>query len=231
MRNFATMTTFCIIVLAALQGMATAQTASPDQVLPPKKPYLALDIAPNEQGNWDNPTWRNRHLVTIKKILMGGEPLAPNRTLFENWYKYYELRRLLQKGNTDPEQLSNSKLDLDSPEEVRRNLIRRHLKTAKPEDVIKSLNQLTLDFMKKVVKANCHPAVRYNAMLIVGELDERKEVTIGAMKSPAVPHGDAFDFMLEQLTNHKQIDSVRIAALIGIRRHCFSLWPSAFGEA
>ncbi len=62
-----------------------------------------------------------------------------------------------------------------------------------------------------------HPAVRFNAMLIIGELNA-VEKTSSASKIP-VPRAESLPFMLAEYGNKTQIDAVRVAALLGMLRH------------
>ena len=53
--------------------------------------------------------------------------------------------------------------------DFRNNHLRNRSGTA--PDVHDHLNELVLDFMKKLVAGDFHPAVRVNAMLMIGELN------------------------------------------------------------
>jgi len=72
---------------------------------------------------------------------------------------------------------------------------------------------------RKLVDANYHPVVRYNAMYIIGRLNLREVNRIPGKISPNVPYRGALEFMLRELNNANQIDAVKVAALIGLARH------------
>jgi hypothetical protein len=74
------------------------------------------------------------------------------------------------------------------------------------------------EYMPKFADGNYHPALRYNAMLMLGELNSEEAVIFGE-KKPAKPLIDTLPTLLASVTNPDQIDAVRVAALIGIRRH------------
>jgi hypothetical protein len=79
-------------------------------------------------------------------------------------------------------------------------------------------NEFALDLLPKLADGNFHPAVRYNSTLLLGELNSKEAVIFGN-KSPAVPWIKVLLVLLERVVDEKQVDAVRVAALIGIRRH------------
>jgi hypothetical protein len=86
---------------------------------------------------------------------------------------------------------------------------------AKSGEVHDYLNNLVLDYMSKLAKNNYHPAVRINAMLTIGDLNS----TDSTQPAQNIPLADAVKFLLEAINDPKQIESVKIAALVGINRH------------
>jgi hypothetical protein len=157
-----------------------------------------------------NRTARNQRANDVKKVCGGTKPLGEMQKEFDEWFKgyYYPLM-------SDPGQL---------PElaKLRRELMRDYFNRIKNEtaslQVRDHLNKLTLDYMRKFAANNLHPAVRYNAMLIIGDLDARAEDTVGDRK-PAEPMFEALEVLQTELTSPTQIDAVRVAALLGLQRH------------
>jgi hypothetical protein len=92
-----------------------------------------------------------------------------------------------------------------------------------PPAVHEALVQLTYQMMQVLVNGyqgkHFHPAVRCNAMLIMGELNQQEASGIGSSFRPPVPYAPALDFILKQLDDPNQIDEVRMAGLLGILRH------------
>jgi len=108
----------------------------------------------------------------------------------------------------------------------------RYLRTAKPGPPYDRLNELILAFCATGVppdmipsglqnqippgtalaKGNFHPAVRINAMLMVGRLN-------ASSGNPPVPWPRALPAMVAAVRDPQQIDGVRVAALVGILRH------------
>ena len=68
--------------------------------------------------------------------------------------------------------------------------------------------------MNKLVAGNYHPAVRFNAMLAIGELTQEPE---GHTSPP--PLSDALKVLVAGVKNRDLPDCVRVAAMIGILRH------------
>ncbi len=72
-------------------------------------------------------------------------------------------------------------------------------------------------------KYNFAPTARVSAVLMLGELNEVEPSGSRAAK----PLAAALPDLLQRATDPRQIDAVRLAALIGIRRHCRLMDPSA----
>lgn len=77
---------------------------------------------------------------------------------------------------------------------------------------------ITLKYMQVLAGPTFHPAVRYNAMTIIGDLNEVEPAIVGD-KHPAEPLPDALDVLVRAFNSPSQIDAVRVAALLGILRH------------
>lgn len=70
-------------------------------------------------------------------------------------------------------------------------------------------------------KLNVHPAVRYNAMLLIGDLNDMDAGSRDAQERRVVvadPMVKAFDTLMSAFTNTK-MDAIRVAAQVGILRH------------
>lgn len=127
---------------------------------------------------------------------------------FDKWYLGYEFPTLT----------------LDTPEalkdlyEGRKRLFRDELGRAENQQAKEHLVNLAFKFFQDVAREDYHPAVRYNAMLIVGDLNARESNRSGT-GTPPLPLRAALDYMIKELKNPDQIDAVRLAALLGIARH------------
>lgn len=70
-----------------------------------------------------------------------------------------------------------------------------------------------------IAKGNYYPGARYNAMLLIGKLNAEEGVFVGESRKLPVPLIVALRLMLDEFEDPKQIDAVRMAALVGIQRH------------
>jgi hypothetical protein len=144
----------------------------------------------------------------VTQINNGELPLAQEESVYDKYYTMYLFAKMTQ---TDEKSLANL------PRE-RTALMRNHIRNIRRQEVHDHLVQLTFRSMKDIATKNYHPAARYNAMLIIGDLNS-KEPVLGASASLPLPYAEARDLMIAELLNPKQIDAVRVAALLGILRH------------
>jgi len=160
---------------------------------------------------------RNSARFLIIGICKGSKPLknaqVDNTDRFDNFFRRYYFPMM-----THPERLGEIA-------EMRQDLMKQYFggikNDANGQEVRDRLNALTLSFMRGLVGTRAgefHPAVRFNAMLIIGDLDSRGPELFGDPR-PAEPLIAALDVMREELLSEDQIDPVRVAALIGIARH------------
>ena len=91
----------------------------------------------------------------------------------------------------------------------------------------KTLLELTMTSMKDFVSdSEYSPAVRYNAILVIGLLNEQEPE--GGRKSVLLP--EALPILLENLKDPNQIDAVRVGALVGLVRHCQAIGSDPAGN-
>jgi len=131
-----------------------------------------------------------------------------NQTEFDNYYK------ALIAQFTQPEQFA-------AAYDLRRNL-RRDARTAYSSKSSKqfhtALNQLLLSTLRDLVTDPLyHPATRFNWILIIGELNEAEKLAAGTAKEKPLP--GALPVLISVAGDESQVDSVRLAALIGLDRH------------
>jgi hypothetical protein len=94
---------------------------------------------------------------------------------------------------------------------------------AEAADLHVRLNKLLLDEMQKVVVDKRYPrAVRVNAVLLIGELDQREPKGLDA----GVPLPEAEPVLLGFLNDESLHDALRIDALVGLMRHAESGMPA-----
>ncbi len=114
------------------------------------------------------------------------------------------------KGYLYPSMTSVDPIDLGRLGAKREQLFTRYINTIKSQETRDYINNLTLAPMVAVAKANFHPAVRYNAVLIVSQLDLQPN----AKTLPA-----ATEALLGFLESEQTPTSLKLAALIGLQRH------------
>ncbi len=171
---------------------AQAQTADGYQVMP-----FDEDAMRRQRGQ-------------IFKIINGSEKLDGHEEAFDDFFQRYifaEMTRPEKRGELS---------------QLRTDFLRRYLRAAKlPEAraAYDRLNQLTLRAMPIFIARNFHPAVRYNATLILGELDQEPAVEFGLNRQPPQPLPEALPVLLKAYQASSLPDVVKIGALLGIQRH------------
>ncbi len=104
---------------------------------------------------------------------------------------------------------------------ARESLFKQFIRPARVPAAQQHLTNLTLKAMRVIAQGNYHPAVRYNAVLILGMLDEK---VAGAAGVPPVPLPAAANELLELLEKDQFNDvkvpaSIKLGALVGLERH------------
>ncbi len=84
----------------------------------------------------------------------------------------------------------------------------------------KIFNDHLLAKLQEMAADNYHPVVRYNCMKLLGELDQTPSTGI---RTPATPLPEALPVLLKAATDKNQIDTVKLAALLGVARHAWVL--------
>lgn len=157
-----------------------------------------------KQYRWitvDHKAGQNRRFV-ISGLRSG----APNEK-FDNYYTGFGFRRLI-----DPKYLATIT-------DVRREF-QRDLRDAKGK-AFPHLNKLAFRTLPHIIRNEAfHPIARYNATLMLGDLNQVK----ASQGRAAIPLVDALPLLVGKiLMDPNQIDAVRVAALIGIRRHAAAI--------
>jgi len=152
---------------------------------------------------------RSKSKFQVNRILLAGRFADDQeKEVFDEFYKKYALARWsIVKNRSD---LPNFRKEL-------RNNLRMCGTGGRPPEVHDHLNELTLKYMSGFAGGNFHPATRVNAMLMIGELNEKESST---SSEPPVPLPAALmDHLLPTVLNTNQLDAVKVVALVGIARH------------
>ena len=202
-----------LAVLVALVGLVGPSSA---QITRSKPLYRVLNVNKKLQSD---AVERKKLEDIVKAVLTRGQrPLTPaNQTQLNRWYKSYKFPRMTQPEARTSTVGRGGEEGLGA---IRRSL-RDTLRKATSKQAHDHLNLLTRRYMhglaKHSEKGNFHPAVRYTAMLIIGDLNQ--QMTSSTSAKPPVPLRKSLPIMLKELDDPKQIDHVRIAALVGIFRY------------
>jgi len=189
------------IVLTA-PAFAFAQAEGPTdpsgyRVLPPVQKFL------------DSPSEEIRVKGHVKGVITGKNLLSDNQTMFDAYYNRHFFPMMTR---TDPKALE------ELPED-RYRFIREHLESATNADVHEHVVDLALANLTPIVQNNFHPAVRYNALIIIGSLNQTEAVRIGGTKATPEPHIRALPVLYAEFTRAENTDLLRVAALVGLVRH------------
>jgi hypothetical protein len=154
-----------------------------------------------------------------------------------------KVRSVLLGTNNDPQAMEQARSALKwgyLPQWTKRNrlqdlpalrmeLVDRLLRNSRDQEAHNAVNGFVLPYMiwfaapASAGKKCFHPAVRYNAMMVVGSLNSLEANN----KRPAQPLLAALEPMLAAIEDPNQIDAVKVAAPIGIQRHAEAGMPAA----
>jgi hypothetical protein len=144
----------------------------------------------------------------IRSIMMDQTPLAGLEVYFDSYFTRYYFPMMTQVTDESLRSL---------PEERARFL--RDLENARNAEVHARLVGLALDQLVPLVQDNYHPAVRYNAMLLISSLNDQEAVRFGGSPRLPEPMMRALPTILAEYKRPENTDAIKIAALIGLSRH------------
>ncbi|MEX2307327.1 MAG: hypothetical protein WD738_07030 [Pirellulales bacterium] len=135
---------------------------------------------------------------------------------FEEYFVNYYFKDMTRSGADELARLGDA----------RYNLFKRYLWATDNEELQRHLTDLAFKGMRQIVVANkppYHPAVRYNAVLTLGMLDEQYAIETGANRRPPRPHAAARGVLMQIVTaaaEDKVVPPVLVlGALVGLERH------------
>ncbi len=144
-----------------------------------------------------------REKATVQKILRAQVFAAGQEAQFDAYYNEFALPRW-----TVPE-------NYPALTEFRREL-RNDLLAARNGPPYDRLLGLAFEYLSRLTGPEYHPAVRYNAMLAIGELNVQ-ELPPGS-RERLQPYPPALKVILDAIKSTDS-DAVRVAALLGLQRH------------
>jgi len=171
---------------------AAAKKKADDAAAAKRKPYKMWPY---------DPTLRKRE-PEIRGILRARR-FDGKEQLFEEFYRKYSFAQWSQPEN-------HPKLAL------LRQRLRNDFSSVRQGPVHSRLRALSLEILTATANEDYHPAVRYNSMLMIGDLNATESP---ALNQPAVPLPATLPILRNALDDPTQIDPVKLAALLGIIRH------------
>ncbi len=107
---------------------------------------------------------------------------------------------------------------------LREDLFSRYLWAARDERLQRDLTELAFQELQPVGRSSkFHPAVRYNAILVLGRLDKQYAIETAANRRPPIPYEEATAellLMVEYATQGKPVPPfLVVGALVGLERH------------
>lgn len=148
----------------------------------------------------------------VNQALRTGPFAADGKKHIDDYYKKFYFPSMTQYDSTSMMRLGRLRADL-----------MKTLRGAREPKAQQHLRDLTLSVMRAFCRDNYHPAVRYNASLIMGMLDQ-KFPQGGANAAAPVVLSAATNDLLELLESNEFNDvkvhpSVKVGALQGLERH------------
>jgi hypothetical protein len=134
---------------------------------------------------------------------------------FDDYFKGYYFPAMTQFGPDDLAKLGKLRYELFS----------LWLWGTQNEELQKDLTDLALEKMKSVAaNPGYHPAVRYNAILVIGMLDDKYGIAAAGNQRPPKPHARANALLVALVNTGIQgkpivTPSLMVGALIGLERH------------
>lgn len=235
-----------LIVAVVLPLATTFRSAVAQDDAAPK--YKQLPIKPE----WDHKVKdkkiaevqafeRRARETLVLKVLKNqdGVSLENNTEAFDEYYQKYLFPRWTWVVDAD----ETAKVDDAKPGDAnaynflaneRTKFFKGHLRATKIPKVHEHLVDITFTAMQEIVVGNFHPAARYNAMLVIAELNAVEVKTEGKPEAfealaKALPVLVAeLEKMVTDLDARGEISPVSVAAMLGVLRHVTAdTWQTA----
>lgn len=196
-----------LAVGAWLCSSAAAFAAAPPPV-PVKNRYKTVPYG----ANFTNSVVVSKAMNAVNRLASGSMSLQGNEATFDDFFNGYFFPSM-----TQPAALS-AREGLGQIDVMRTNLKRWLESSARRSPAFRDrLRAATLTQMQEFLKTdeNYHPGTKYNAILILGGLNE----TEGSPPSTLpVPLAQTLPIMVNELENANQLDAVKLGAMLGILR-------------
>lgn len=184
--------TTALAILAAVLAINVVATTLAQE-------YLTLPLDPN--------AGKNR--AVAQQCLRDPAYYAANKAKFDEYFNNFMFPSMTR---TEPDKLGDVG-------KVRDDLFKYFILKATDPQLQHDLTELTFKSMAKIVGAQnppCHPAARYNAILILGQLDD----SYAAPEKPSLQANKALIAVVDSATTANRFSpAVILGAIIGLERH------------
>ncbi len=161
----------------------------------------------------------------VAETLSGAQPFNPaafdkffNELMFPLFAQYQEVK----VGAKMVSPLVGGTGGVESPAIMRQRFKQNYVQKATNPQIHQHLIDITLTKMNEIASGEFHPVCRYNAMLMIADLNEVE---------PDRPYKKALDALLKGATASTSIDAVRVPALCGLVRQAHAgIAGAASGE-
>ncbi len=191
-----------ILGIGLCAATAMAQDTPPDDSAPAASP-------PSHLQDPIKAELKNKR-SDVGRILRAGRFSGSEQALFDDYYTGYFLARWT--SYTDPDNTARLK-------SFRSELgisLKQSGTGGRQSEVHDHLTALVLDYLGKRASENYHPTFRYNAILMIGDLNAREAPRPSDLP---VPLPAARDLLLQNVADEKQPELLRVGALVGLVRH------------
>lgn len=148
----------------------------------------------------------------VGEVIAGRRSLDSFQSEFDELFNQYMFPRWTwSELIDDPKQFNFLAIE-------RKRLFANYVRKAEATSVHPHLVDLTFNKMTEIARGNFHPASRFNAMLVIADLNSQDSASFSS-KSNEIALAKALPLMISEFNDPKQIDVVRVACLLGILRH------------
>lgn len=189
------------LVLAIMACCAHTSWAQYNEI-----PVTATDIDPDSRDTQTRIRFGQAQ-AAVREYLSGKTMDEQGRTLIRKFFRDAYLKSWTSKANWTQ---AGAK---------RQEFLRAYYGPLYSDQTSRAMvNEIMVEFMREYIKPTYHPVLRYNAILLVGDLRSREMDNIN--QTPEVPYAPATAVLLAALEDPNQSDAVKVGAWIGLMEHC-----------
>jgi hypothetical protein len=226
------LTTLAMVMLVTI-SVAAQQPAPVPAPVPAPPTFKKIDVASIFDGKTEAVLADKRLQSTIRRnvsfakaqvydVLRGGSGLndnfviaegtpdqntITNQQLLTGWYQNYHFALMTQATSMGDIDLQRLEFIKELTMICTDNSIHSHV-----------VDQIAIPQMTAFLQENYHPVVKYNAMLIIGQLNSQVVLTNEGRTVP-VPLPAALTFMVNAIQSGAETDAILLASWIGVLRH------------